>query len=238
MRGRCAGRRVSQLDGVSLRYRARAGSSCRGARARRLRLPTWLGSSPSSTREALSSRTTRGLGAPGTARAELGDLLFTCVNLARHMALDPETALRHATRRLRPASGGWRRCFVRRRHRRGLEPAAMDAAWDGRRPRSAPGPVQPARRLSYSSSSGTGGGLRRRRDNGGAGGRHPQEHVSSRPPSPRYATRSAGRHGCPRPSGATSQPRTGDSRRSGRDRNVAGQRMYRARSRAREGQNE
>ncbi len=38
-------------------------------------------------------------GDAGQREAELGDLLFSIVNLARHLELDPETALRHANER-------------------------------------------------------------------------------------------------------------------------------------------
>jgi ATP diphosphatase len=37
-----------------------------------------------------------GQAAPERLQEEIGDLLFSCVNLARRLALDPETALRHA----------------------------------------------------------------------------------------------------------------------------------------------
>ena len=32
-------------------------------------------------------------------QAELGDILFTCVNLGRHLCIDPENALRNANNR-------------------------------------------------------------------------------------------------------------------------------------------
>lgn len=38
-------------------------------------------------------------GDPARIMEEMGDLLFTCVNLARHHRIDPETALRHANTR-------------------------------------------------------------------------------------------------------------------------------------------
>ena len=32
---------------------------------------------------------------------ELGDVLFTCVNIARHLKIDPDTALRHANNKFK-----------------------------------------------------------------------------------------------------------------------------------------
>jgi ATP diphosphatase len=67
----------------------------------------------------------------GTAAAEVGDLLFAAVNLARHLRADPETVLRQTTRK-------FERRFAAIEHalaERGKTPqesslAEMDALWD------------------------------------------------------------------------------------------------------------
>ena len=62
---------------------------------------------------------------------ELGDLLFAVVNVARHLDIEPEAALRAATRKFRTPV---RRCRTTGRERgidvagAGLE--ALDALWD------------------------------------------------------------------------------------------------------------
>ncbi len=62
---------------------------------------------------------------------ELGDLLFSCVNLARHLGIDPEQALHAANRRF-----AQRLAEVERRLRaQGLQPGAetralMELYWD------------------------------------------------------------------------------------------------------------
>ena len=62
---------------------------------------------------------------------ELGDLLFACVNLARHADVDPETALRGANRRFEMRFRYMETALADRDG--GLQaasPTAMDAAWE------------------------------------------------------------------------------------------------------------
>jgi tetrapyrrole methylase family protein/MazG family protein len=68
----------------------------------------------------------------GAQQDELGDLLFACVNVSRHLGVDPEVALRTATakfvarfRRMEALSGG-----AESLQARGLDLAGLDALWE------------------------------------------------------------------------------------------------------------
>ncbi|MBI3179234.1 MAG: nucleoside triphosphate pyrophosphohydrolase [Deltaproteobacteria bacterium] len=67
---------------------------------------------------------------PARAREELGDLLFALSNLARHLGIDPESALRAATgkfnRRFRHLEAA---VEASRRNPRALKPEELDALW-------------------------------------------------------------------------------------------------------------
>ncbi|MCG6887737.1 MAG: nucleoside triphosphate pyrophosphohydrolase [Proteobacteria bacterium] len=70
--------------------------------------------------------------APGSDRVveEIGDLLFSVVNLTRHLDVDPETALRRANRKFERRFG---QVETRLRAQGGIEQASlaeMDAAWE------------------------------------------------------------------------------------------------------------
>ena len=62
---------------------------------------------------------------------ELGDLLFAIVNVARHLRIDPELALRAATDKFRTRFEGVERLARERSiELRGAELATLDALWD------------------------------------------------------------------------------------------------------------
>jgi len=65
---------------------------------------------------------------PGEIEAEMGDLFFACVNVARHLGVDPESALRGATAKFERRFAS----VLRLAEERGLpfELATLDALWD------------------------------------------------------------------------------------------------------------
>lgn len=74
----------------------------------------------------------RAAGDAAALAAEVGDLLFTCVNLARHLEIDPETALRGANRRFE-ARVGHVEAALRQSGRAADEPvdaAELDRLWE------------------------------------------------------------------------------------------------------------
>jgi ATP diphosphatase len=66
----------------------------------------------------------RAAGDPARLEAELGDLLFSVVNLSRHLDVDPESALRRANDRFARRYGHLERALAAR----GLSPEAADTA--------------------------------------------------------------------------------------------------------------
>jgi ATP diphosphatase len=76
----------------------------------------------------------RDVGHPGSSALsavedELGDLLFTAVNLARHMKLDPETALRRANAKFRGRFDGMEAAAGGREALAGMTAEELDRRW-------------------------------------------------------------------------------------------------------------
>ncbi|HEB67653.1 MAG TPA: nucleoside triphosphate pyrophosphohydrolase [Gammaproteobacteria bacterium] len=61
---------------------------------------------------------------------EVGDLLFSVVNLARHLGVDAESALREANRRFERRFAAMETRLAERGGITAADPAAMDAAWE------------------------------------------------------------------------------------------------------------
>jgi MazG family protein len=67
----------------------------------------------------------------GEQREEMGDLLFACVNLARHLDIDPEEALRHANKKfVRRFREILRRLAAQGRDIESVSLEEMDRVWD------------------------------------------------------------------------------------------------------------
>ena len=95
------GKAVSVLDDVALSLPAmdRAGKLQKRAASVGF---DWT--SPAQVMEKLTEESTElqqaiDAGDPGQQHAELGDILFTCINLARHLKIDPDASLRDASKR-------------------------------------------------------------------------------------------------------------------------------------------
>lgn len=129
-----SGSSASVLDDVPLGFPALTRAAKLGKRAAGVGFdwPDWRGAREKIDEELgeLDQAMAPGQGAERTA-AEIGDLLFAVVNLARHLGVDPEAALRASngrfSRRFRhveeqvQASG---------RSLRELDPAALDSLWN------------------------------------------------------------------------------------------------------------
>ena len=74
--------------------------------------------------------------------AELGDLLFTAVNLSRHLGVDAEMALRGANRRFRDRFREMERSSARPLEE--LRPEELEALWNQAKRKLAAGSVEPA----------------------------------------------------------------------------------------------
>ncbi len=73
----------------------------------------------------------RGVAAPGRLREEMGDLLFSCVNLARHLEVDAESALRESNGKFERRFRSVERLLMEK-DKTAVEASLqeMDALWD------------------------------------------------------------------------------------------------------------
>ena len=90
---------------------------------------------------------------------ELGDLLFTAVNLARHLELEPEFALRRANRKFRARFTHMESAAGSANALRAASPAQLDTLWRAaKQALNAPEGASPAAAESHPDSSSSGSG--------------------------------------------------------------------------------
>ena len=134
--------RTSVFDGIPRSMPALAYAAKVGAKASKVGFdwPDVDGAFPKIAEETAELHAT--LHDPGDADSaataeELGDLLFAVVNVARHLRVDPELALRAATDKFRTRFEGVERLALERAiDLRGADLATLDALWDDVKSRS------------------------------------------------------------------------------------------------------
>ena len=144
--------RTSVFDGIPRSMPALAYAAKVGAKASKVGFdwPDVDGAFPKIVEETAELRDARSTTAMPPPRDELGDLLFAVVNVARHLDVDPELALRAATDKFRTRFEGVERLATERVHRpprrRPGHPRRAVGRGQGRRPvRSCIGPGTDAR---------------------------------------------------------------------------------------------
>ncbi len=124
----------SCLDGVQRAMPALAEAAKLGGKARKAGFdwPTWRDLLPKieeETRELVAEASSDDPVRKPAVEAELGDLLFTVVNLGRHLGVDAEMALRGCNRRFRQRFREMELAAVRPLEE--LSPNELEALWDG-----------------------------------------------------------------------------------------------------------
>jgi len=123
---------VSRLDTVQRAMPALAEAAKLGAKASKSGFdwPDWRGLLPKLVEETAELEAEAASDDPARkpmVEAELGDLLFTVVNLGRHLGVDAEMALRGCNRRFRQRFGAMERASVRPLEE--LSPDELEALW-------------------------------------------------------------------------------------------------------------
>jgi XTP/dITP diphosphohydrolase/ATP diphosphatase len=125
---------ASRLDGVQRAMPALAEAAKLGAKAQKAGFdwPSWRDLLPKLAEETAELEAEAASDDPGrkpAVEAELGDLLFTVVNLGRHLGVDAEMALRACNRRFRERFRAMEEASVKPLEE--LAPEELEALWAG-----------------------------------------------------------------------------------------------------------